>query len=284
MLSFLFRLTARLPLLLIHKLGAVLGWAVWRLSARTRTMTMRQLNNALPDLNPQSPLVRAQALEMGKAALEIPMMWQAPRERLEPLILDAQGAEVLHAAQARGKGVIVMTPHIGCWELAGHWLQWHYPITVLYRPATSPAWEALLRQGRTRFGTQLAPTDVRGVRQLYSALRRGELVMMLPDQVPTPPSGVIGTWFGQQARSMTLWHRLAQQSGAALVLCACERLAPGQGFRMHLWSVPEAAHNPDAEQASEAFNRELESMALRWPAQYVWSYNRYKHSTPPETS
>ncbi|WP_404943399.1 LpxL/LpxP family acyltransferase, partial [Rhizobium ruizarguesonis] len=124
-------------------------------------------------------------------AAELPRLWlhpEAPPCRVE-------GAECVERAWAAGRGIVFLTPHIGCFELsvqiaARRWAEQHGPVTVLYRPARQ-AWLAeLMRTARDRPGIRAVPTTLSGVRQMIKALRRGEAVGLLPDQVPPEGQGL----------------------------------------------------------------------------------------------
>lgn len=110
---------------------------------------------------------------------------------------------------------------------------------------------------------------------MLRALRRGEAVGLLPDQVPPEGLGLWAPFFGREAYSMTLAARLAQQSGAAVLLAWSERLPRGQGFVVHVQE--RAAPLPaDLPLAVAALNADMEQLIRRCPAQYLWGYARYK--------
>jgi Kdo2-lipid IVA lauroyltransferase/acyltransferase len=156
------------------------------------------------------------------------------------------------------------------------------PITVLYRPARQPWLRRLEETARARPALATAPATLAGVRLMLRALRRGETVGLLPDQVPPEGLGVWAPFFGQPAYTMTLALRLVQQTGAAVAVLCCERLARGAGYRVRALALPEA--NPDAvgtgdaaqQRAAASMNRSMEAVIRLLPAQYLWGYNRYK--------
>jgi len=119
------------------------------------------------------------------------------------------------------------------------------------------------------------PTTLAGVRQMIKALRRGEAVGLLPDQVPPDGQGVWSPVFGRDAYTMTLAVRLAQQTGAAVVLARCERLPWGRGFvtRFEPLSAP---LDERLEDAVLQINQAMEHLIRQCPEQYLWGYARYK--------
>ena len=112
------------------------------------------------------------------------------------------------------------------------------PLTVMYREPKVSALSGLMASGRTRAAMTSVPADVGGVRALYRALKRGEAIGMLPDQVPGQGEGEWATFFGRPAYTMTLAMRMAQTSGAPVMVAFAERLAGGKGFIIHVEPLP----------------------------------------------
>ncbi len=270
-MPFLLRLAARLPLPLLHALGAALGWVVYSLSPRYRKYLKRNLEIAgLRD----SPLRRAVIAESGKSAMEIPAIWLRTHEQAVALVAEVTGWECVDNCAKAGRGVIFLTPHLGCWEAAGQYVASRIPITVMYSPPKIRLLEPLMRAGRDRGGAMKSvPADLRGVRAMLKALRRGEAIGVLPDQVPGVGEGEWVEFFGKPAYTMTLVGRIAEQTGAPVILCYAERLPRGRGYRFI--AEPMLPPRPP-ESPVRALNRSLEQMIRRSPEQYLWGYNRYK--------
>ena len=268
---FLLRLVARLPLPLLHALGAALGWVAYLCSPRYRRDFRRNLDTAgLRD----SRLRRAAIAEAGKCVLEAPAIWLRPLERVAELVVVAHGLERVDKAAKDGKGLIVVTPHIGCWEMVGQFVASRIPLTAMYRPPKIRSLEPLMRLGRGRGAAMKSvPADIRGVRAMLKALRRGEAIGVLPDQVPGVGEGEWVEFFGKPAYTMTLVGRMSEQTGAPVLLCHAVRLARGRGYRFV--AEPLLAPRPPESQV-RALNRSLEQLIRRCPEQYLWSYNRYK--------
>jgi len=268
---FLLRLAARLPLPLLHALGTALGWVVYSLSPRYRKYLKRNLEIAgLRD----SRLRRAAVAEAGKGVLETPAVWLRPLARVAGLVVEASGWEYVDNSARAGRGLIFVTPHLGCWEAAGQYVASRVPITVMYSPPKLKVLEPLLQAGRTRGGAMTSvPADMRGVRAMLKALRRGEAIGVLPDQVPGVGEGEWVEFFGKPAYTMTLVGRISEQTGAPVILCYAERLPRGRGYRFI--AEPMLAPRPP-ESPVRALNRSLEQMIRRCPEQYLWGYNRYK--------
>ena len=268
---FLLRLVARFPLSLLHAFGATLGWLVYLCSRRYRRDFRRNLDAAgLGD----SRLRRTAIAEAGKCVVEAPAIWLRPLPRVAELVIEVLGWEEVDKAAERGKGIIVVTPHIGCWEIVGQYVASRMPMTAMYSPPKIRALETLMRVGRSRGAAMKSvPADLRGVRALLKALRRGEAIGVLPDQVPGVGEGEWVEFFGRPAYTMTLVGRISEQASAPVLLCHAERLSRGRGYRFI--AEPLFAPRPP-ESPTRALNRSLENLIRRCPEQYLWGYNRYK--------
>lgn len=268
MIAWLFRLLSHLPLPVLHNLGSVGGWLTWWFSPRYRRH-FRQ-NIALAGLESARPAAIGEA---GKAALELPAIWLRPADQVASYVVRVSGWDLVEAANVRGKGVLLLTPHMGCFEIAAAYYATRYPITVLYRRPKADWLVPLIEQGRGSRYT-LAPADLTGVRRLLKALRSGESAGMLPDQVPGNGEGLWAPFFGRPAYTMTLAARLAQ-TGATVLIAFAERLDYGAGYHLQFFEPGEPLAG-DLATASAALNREMEQVIRRCPTQYFWGYNRYK--------
>lgn len=273
----LLRLLVRLPLPLLHGIGALFGWLGWLLPNANRTIALRNLELCFPQLSPQArrALARRTLIETGKLLLETPLLWLSSGQRALGLVREVRGLERVEQAIAAGKGVIVVSPHLGNWELCGLYLA-RYHITSLYRPPRKQAMEALVRTARERLGATLVPTDARGVRALYQALARGGMIGILPDQDPREEAGEFAPFFSVPAKTMTLLPRLAQKSGATVIFTFAERLPRGRGFCLHFLPAPAGIGSTDAVTAVTALNQGVEQCVRLAPAQYQWIYKRFR--------
>lgn len=277
---FWFRFLSRLPLPLLHNLGAVLGWLIWLAAPRYR----RRMRANLRQAGLEGAWPRAVA-EAGKSVLELPKIWLAPQEEVGALVVKVEGWQHVEAAHARGRGILFLTPHLGCYEIAAQYYAAWRPITVLYRRPRKDWLARLMEEGRGA-RLNLAPADLSGVRRLLIALRKGQAVGLLPDQVPQKGEGMWSLFFGRPAYTMTLAARLAE-GGATVIMAWAERLLYGAGYR--LWFHPlELPREASLEQRVALINHELERLIRQCPEQYLWAYHRYKQpadvSAPPESA
>jgi KDO2-lipid IV(A) lauroyltransferase len=268
------RLLAVLPLSVLHLFGALSGRLVYLVSTRYRRLLWSNLRAAGYI---EAALLRQSIDEAGKGLLELPAIWLRPHETVAGWVVQVSGWELVEAALAQGRGVILLTPHLGCFEIAAQYYAYRAPasapLTALYRPPKQKALEQLMLAGRDRPGLRMASASLRGVRLLLRALKRGEAVGILPDQAPGVGEGVWADFFGRPAYTMTLAGRLAAASGAQTVLAYAERLPRGRGYHLHLTPMPAPLAG---EAPARTLNRALEELIRLCPAQYGWGYNRYK--------
>jgi Kdo2-lipid IVA lauroyltransferase/acyltransferase len=267
----LFRCLSLLPLGLLHAFGALLGWLAYLGSGVYRARF--QANAAQAGF--ASSQVRAAVAHAGRMVTELPRLWMGASPHFE-----WQGSALVDAQYAAGKGVLFLTPHLGCFEVTAQGLAQRYSaqygdLTVLYRPARKAWMAALMESSRNRPGLVAVPTTLAGVKQMIKALKAGRAVGLLPDQVPPEGLGIWSPFFGREAYTMTLSARLAQQTGAAIVLTWGERLPWGRGYRLHFSALPAALSNELA-QAVAQINAAMEGLIAQCPAQYLWGYARYK--------
>lgn len=271
----LMRLVAPLPLPLIHRLGALAGVVAARWPNRQRRNALINIAICLPHLSrdAQVALRDRNLKEFGKTYFEIAYLWLRPVEQALALVREVRGAELLR--RAPGKGLIVLSPHIGAWELAGLYLAAQGPTAIFYKP--QKYLDDLIRAARGRSGAELAPITTKGIRVLVQALERGEYVGILPDQEPKADKGaVFAPLFGIPAFTMLLVNRLARRTGAPVVFMFAERLQDQAGFRLHCVPAPEGIDSEDDQVAAAALNRGIADCVRICPEQYLWPYKRFR--------
>ena len=287
LLGVLLRLTAALPLSWSHRLGALLGGLLWWIPNPLRRIAERNLALCFPEqpVAERNPLLRRNLLETSKGLLELGPLWLWPGQRVLRLIQEPViGEEELAAAVNRKQGVILITPHLGAWELAGLYYSSRYPLTILYRPSRIGL-DAISRRGRGRLGGRVVATDAGGLRALLIALRRGEVLGILPDQDTGgvgDGEGLFAPFFGIAAGTMTLVSRLVLKNRTPVFLTWAERLPRGQGYALHLRALPEVTAAASLQASVVALNQGVEAAVRTLPEQYLWAYKRFKTRPPGE--
>ncbi len=273
------RWLAHRSLRLLHGLGGALGWLGYALSPTYR----RRLNENAELAGVGLPDRKAAVADAGRLVMELPRLWLRPRDQPINDPVRWEGAELLEAMLARGRGLVLLTPHMGSFEVSAQAYAARFgakqPITVLYRPARQAWLRELEETARARPALATAPANLAGVRLLMRALKRGETVGLLPDQVPPEGMGVWVPFFGKPAYTMTLAARLIQQTGAAVAVLWTERAAGGAGYvvRAMALPVPLPEQAGDDEASALAINQSMEAVIRMKPSQYLWGYNRYKN-------
>ena len=269
----------------LHALGCLLGWAAYLLSGSYRLRLRR--NAALAGIDRRTR--RAAVAQAGRMVAELPRLWLRPAAL--PLLPSVQWQhdELIDQALAAGRGLLVLTPHLGAFEVIAQAYAERFgsrqPMTALYRPARQAWLRDLEATARARPGLLTAPASLAGVRQLIRALRQGQTVGLLPDQVPPHAMGVWAPLFGQPAYTMTLASRLALQTGATPLPIICVRLPHSAGWQIKVFEMPEPL--PDAAtfggdelahqtECAAVMNRTMEFLIRQCPEQYLWGYHRYK--------
>ena len=276
-MAFLFRLCAKFPLGLLHKFGAALGWLAYALSPTYRRRFVS--NSRLAGLTKGQ--ARAAIANAGQMVAELPRLWLG-----KPVLTNWTGLEAFDSAHASGKGIIFLTPHLGCFEITAQAIATSYAprgrqINVLYSPARFAWLQEVMAASRSRPGMRAVPATMSGVKTLVKALRNGEALGILPDQVPSLGLGTWAPFFGQPAYTMTLPAKLAQQTGAQLILVWGERLPAGSGFSVHFSQFDEPLAD-DLPQACQQINAAMERLISQCPQQYLWGYARYKQPRPDQ--
>jgi len=268
MLATLLKPLSSLPLPLIHKLGAGLGWLLYLMMSKTKRHALENITQSKLFTNQVEKAVRQSFLAMGKGILETPCIWNSNDKQIASLTRQVHGWEAVEAGIKDNKGIIFLTPHMGCFEITSLYYALHHPITVLYRPPKKQ-WLTPLIQGRKRQNITLAEANANGVRKLLKALKNGESVGILPDQVPAAGEGEWADFFGKTAYTMSLASKLATKTDATIIMVFGERLPNGEGYTIYFSKVDSIA-------TPTLLNQAIEKQIKQRPEQYYWGYHRYK--------
>ena len=271
------KLLGRLPLSVGRGIGGFAGWLIWLSSGRSARITRQNLTLCRPELDPRprERLVRQSLTETGKTMAEAAAVWTRSWAWLQAHVTEVQTDGLLQAALKEGRGVLVLAPHLGNWEVVAPFLASYARLTALYQPPRQAALDQMILQGRSKDNIDMAPTNRRGVSQLLKALKRGEIVGILPDQVPEPGNGAeVAPFFGQPALTMTLVHSLIQRTGCQVVSVFAQRVP--KGFKMVVLPADERIYAEDATESVAGLNRSVEDCVLIAPTQYQWEYKRFR--------
>lgn len=277
----LIRLLSWLPLPLLHRLAPLPAALLYRLPWRKNLIIRKNLELAFPELGAAElqELHRRNLVEMVRLLLETGAVWYWSAERLQAHVPQIEGWEEVVAAQAAGRGVLLIGAHFGNWEVNALAVGLRGPFSGLYKPPRSAEVDQALTRSRERFDSRLIPAGSPAMRSLLRELKVGGTVGLLMDQLPRQGEGVYAPFFGRPALTMSLVHRLARRTGCAVFLAAAERLPDGHGWGLYFEPGDKLLGEEDAAAAAAAMNRQLERLIRRQPAQYLWLYKRY--ALPP---
>ncbi len=268
------RAVAALPLGACQRFGAVLGVLIYWISPSYRRKFEVQWNAGASwsksNLDIQwTDMQKSAAIEhAGKMALEALWVWCRPHEEVMKAVICTDGA-VLENAEAAGKGEMYLTPHLGTFEVAARFCATRKAMTALFKPSKQASVNRLFEVARNLPGLTMAPADGSGVRKMLKALKAGQSIGLLPDQVPPLNQGVWTEFFGKPAYSMPLPEKLHAATGASIVMTFCERLDSGKGWHMHYKTF-------EGVPTAQAVNDAMQLWIAQHPEQYLWGYNRYK--------
>lgn len=274
----LLRLLALLPLGLNRRLGALIGWLAWLGGGESRRVSQINVDICFPELKQaeRDALVRESMIETGKGASELAYLWLHPQQAIG-MIRHIEGDQPLRDTLAGGRPVIVLAPHLGCWEMVNFWLSSEFDLHAMFKPSKFQAVNDLVGNSRSHFKSTLHPATARGVAGLARALKSGPVITgILPDQVPDKRSGEIAPFFGRPAWTGTLACKLLQQSGARTFMVFAKRLPGSEGYELIIREPDAAIYDADLVSALAAMNRSIEALIREAPEQYIWNYKRFR--------
>jgi len=265
--------------------GAAIGGLAYRLEARLRRVGMRNLEIAFPE---KSEAEREQILrtEFRNLGWQLGEFCRMPRWTLEGAseFIRYDGLERYLAAREKGKGVLVLTAHLGAWELSSfyHSLM-GYPMRMVVRRLDNPLVARFVDGIRSMHGNRALDKDDYA-RGLLKAMKDGETVGILMDTNMTPPQGVFVPFFGVDACTASGLARVALHSGAAVVPGFLLWSEDEQRYVLHFGDEIAVERTEDREadivRNTAKFTAVLETYVRRYPEQWLWVHRRWK--TRPE--
>ncbi|QWD90709.1 lysophospholipid acyltransferase family protein [Polynucleobacter sp. MWH-Braz-FAM2G] len=268
---------AVLPLAFMQLIGASLGLLAYVGSKHYRSLFRPQYEAVVSARKLPLKLWEA-ARASGMLFSDSLWIWRNPVKALK--LVEVQNWDVVEAAIGEGHGLVMLTPHLGGFEIIPRVLAQHFPATILYRPSRQEWLNEVVEEGRAYPNMHFVPTNLNGVRQMTRALTRGEAIGILPDQVPSGGEGVWVPFFGRPAYTTPLPARLANRNNTPVIMFTAKRKGIGKGWVMQATRL--APFSEDAERAATELNIAIENAVLQAPEQFIWSYNRYKHPAGAE--
>ncbi|WP_160151856.1 lysophospholipid acyltransferase family protein [Microbulbifer sp. ALW1] len=270
------KLLGRLPLRWSRRLAGFVGFCA--VCARGESLRVSRINLQLcyPEMpaKAREKLARASVINTAMTGLEVASLWRQPWSRGEDSIVRVRNQQLLTEGVEEGRGVLVLVPHIGNWEIFGQYLATVGPTTSLYAPPKIEALDPVIREGREKTGAKLVPTNIRGVRALLKALKDGGIVGVLPDQAPDLSGGDFAPFFGRPTLTMTLAFNLIQRTGCKVIFGFGKRVEGG--FELVMLPAEQAIFSDEVKVSLAALNRGVEACIAEAPEQYQWEYKRFR--------
>ena len=275
----IFKLLAVMPDFVTKMLAQLIGFLSYVISGKTQKVIRRNLALSYPELTKKEleSLVKNNCFQNAKLAMEFPVAWLSQKSKIESLLLTVNNSHLVKDIRQNQQPLIIAVPHIGNWEFFWHWMQLNFPTIGMYSPASIPEVDELMLSARQRFGGLPFATDPKGIMSLLKSLKKGHVMMILPDQVPKQGAGIYTPFFGQSAYTMTLLHRFIQKTGAKLLLGSCLRDNIANGFNIDLQEPGFDINTDSVNDFNLGLNQQIESMIRQAPEQYQWAYKRFKN-------
>jgi KDO2-lipid IV(A) lauroyltransferase len=275
------RLVGILPRPLAHGAGILIGGLVYYLHPRLRRVGLRNLELAFPKSSPagRRKILRGVYVSLGRLLGEVCLFPSyTPANASEIAVY--QGFENFEAAEKRGKGVLLLTAHLGGWEVGSffHSLQGH-PMQIVVRPLDNPYVDALVTRYRGLHGNSMIAKQ-EFARGLIAAMRSNQTVGILMDTNMTPPQGVFVDFFGIPACTASGVARIALHTGAAVVPAFTIWDPVLRKYRVEFGRAVELVRTgndeADAVANTAKFTAVLEDYIRRYPDQWLWVHRRWK--------
>ena len=262
-----------IPLFLVQSIGVLIGYIFHITNKKSRILLVKNLtsSNIYKDKASLNKAINKNIRETGKTIMESFAIWSNKQSRILGWVTEVSGLLDIDRAHARKKGIIFLTPHLGCYEITSIYYGSKYPLTILYRPPRKKWLERLIKDGRQKGLNTLAPTNKTGIKQILKSLRNHQAVGILPDQAANKGEGEWADFFGRPAYTMVLVSKLAKKTGATVIMTFGERLDIGKGFKIHFKIIPSSSVS-----SPRKLNKALEDTIKKAPEQYLWNYDKHK--------
>lgn len=267
----------RQPILFSRFYARILAGIVNLLHVSKTSKTIRlNIEICLPQLSKQERerITRAAIRNELQSYMEFFTIWGSSTQKNISRIRQIHGEHLVHEALAEGKGLVLIVPHFGTWEIMNAWVAQHTQMTIMYKPIKNADADDFVREARSREQANLVPTDESGVRQIFKALKQGGTTVILPDHTPHVGGEMID-YFGIPLASSNLSAKLIQKTKAkALLLYAIRN--ESDDFDMFIEPMNEQIYQGSANDGTRIIHQALEHLIERFPQHYHWSYKRFK--------
>ncbi|OTG66638.1 lysophospholipid acyltransferase family protein [Acinetobacter silvestris] len=268
---------SRRPILFARFFAKILA-AIVNLMRITKTSKTIHLNIeiCLPQLTKsrRAQISRAAIRNELQSYMEFFSIWGSSNAKNISRIHHIEGEHFFHEAMAAKKGLVLIAPHFGTWEIMNAWFAQHTQMTILYKPIKNAEADEFVRSARSREQAHLVPTDESGVRQIFKALKQGGTTVILPDHTPRVGGDMVN-YFGIPLASSSLSSKLIQKTKAKTLLIYAIR-NENSNFDMFIEPIDERIYDGTAIEGTRIIHAAIENLIDRYPEHYHWSYKRFK--------
>lgn len=275
----LIRLFALLPWCLVQKIGAFIGWLMWKFPNRSKEVALINLSKCFPELSQQAlqDMTRKTLINQGKTFAESACAWCWPPEKTFKLIKQVEGLDVLQSALSSGKGAVGITSHLGNWEVLNLYYSSRCKPIVFYRPPKLKELDVFLQKRRAQMGNRVAPSTKEGILSVIKEVRRGGCAGIPADPEPSRSSGVFVPFFGTQVLTSKFVPSMVAGRKACAFIGHALRLEDDSGYKIIFEEVPQELYGENIEEDVAVMGKIIEHCVSRWPTQYMWSMKRFKN-------
>ncbi|MGE8642975.1 lysophospholipid acyltransferase family protein [Acinetobacter vivianii] len=273
----LIKLLSRQPIQLGRFLARMVAGLVntFQLSKLSKIISLN-IQIAFPDMDQQQrqQLTKQAIRNELTSYFEFLSIWGASNQKNIQRIQKIHGEHYFHDALLEKKGLVLVIPHFGTWEVMNSWLSQYTQMTILYKPVKNPDADQFVRDARSREQAHLVPTDESGVRQIFKALKQGGTTAILPDHTPDHGGDMVD-YFSIPLASSSLSAKLIQKTKAKALLIYTMR-NDQDGFDMYIEPINPQIYEAPAENGTLILHQTLEQLIQRYPEHYHWSYKRFR--------
>ena len=275
----LLKFIAIFPLSFLQRIALWIAHFFFHTNSSIKQITTINLKLAYPELNEPDlqALIRRSIQSQCMTYIEFVKCWGMPPQYSLDLLKNIHGAELLEKALANQKGVIVVVPHFGCWELLNVWLNLYTQPMIMYKPDKIKGVNRYILDARQKGNAILVPTNETGIRQIFKHLKQGGLTVVLPDHLPKASGGIYSHFFQQNTLSATLVSKMAAKTQCNVIGLSCIRNPELSSFDVHCTELSPNILSTDLQESVDGLNLAMQEMIQLKPEQYIWSYKRFRN-------
>ena len=279
---FLLTRIGHLSLRNIYRLAAFITFVLNLFPIQLKRTIRTNIEHCYPHLSrtEQEALMKESLLHTVWRLVEMPFFWFSKPSAQNEIEVKISGEEQFQKDFSQGKGAIVLTGHFGAWEMVNSYMGPRYPCVTLYKPMKKAYQEELVQIARERYGVEFSEVSVGGVKKIFESLKQGKCLGIMSDHDPGENGGIFAPFFGIPANTMLLPIKLIQKTDAPVYTLSAERLPKGAGFHIRFKKI-EGLRGVSIEEAASRLNRAIENIVVDAPAQYEWSYKRFRRTPTP---